>query len=116
VRKGGGATWGDITIRRPPAETEPESNPTGLSLANPESWIDDLPNSNYSILEKEFMKNYDFKKEYNYAFGKDEYKKLSTNKITPERIYHLKELVHKKTIYKPYIPPPKSITQQTRKF
>ncbi len=105
--------WGDITIRRPNSNTE---NPTDLPLVSPEKWIDDLPNSEYTHLEKEFMKNYDFKKAYNNANGTDEYNKLSINGEAPERIKHLKELVHKYTKYVQYMPPPKSITQQTRKF
>jgi hypothetical protein len=96
AKKGGGKWEGYKNIHRFPVNKDSQ-------WTNPEKWIDDLP-SNYTDLEKEFMKNYDSKRSTNITRGLDEYISFSPIEIKPERLDPLKELVHKKSMYNPSKP------------
>ena len=96
AKKGGGKWKGYINIQRIP---EPRISGEEKKWSHPEDWIDELSSSNYSNIEKEFMKNYDSLRSSNITRGRENYKYFSPTEIKPERIDVLKNLVHEKTLF-----------------
>jgi hypothetical protein len=94
--KKGGGKWGNIYIHRTQI---PKSN----IWTSPEDWIDKLPKNEYTNIEKEFMKNYDFQRKFEKFIpsNKTLHNKISSNEIKKERMEFLKDQVHKKSAYNP---------------
>ena len=94
AKKGGGKWEGYNNIQRIPAPRIPGEEKIWY---HPEDWIDQLSSSNYSNIEKEFMKNYDSLRSSNITHGRDKYKSFLPKEIEPKRIEVLKKLVHDKS-------------------
>jgi hypothetical protein len=110
TKKGGGTWKGYNTIHRIPEPRNPEED---KRWSHPEDWIDELPESNYSELEKEFIKNYDSLRSYDITRGEKDYESFLPEEIEPERIKVLKKLVHNKSERKQT--PPRQLTHQNRR-